>query len=196
MLPTLGVDPGRTSGAAVLLDADGRTVLAWWTWCLLRRKGGDAWRVTRKAPGEDLMVDALWEVGRLVAIDVSRCLGEGDPVLVVEGLFVPRARRGGRPVNPQDVVPLAEATGELIGGLRMTPAYRPLATEWRGLTLGLMARTPAADAEAYARKTAAAAFDWPKGTGPATEAERGALAEAAFIARYGWVQQKPKTTGK
>jgi hypothetical protein len=190
----LGIDPGHLNGAAVLLTGE-RTVAAWWTWKRLDRKGGPVWRVTaaRDVEGAEPR-EAMWQVGHaigtwLMLLDPHRPMYQ--PTLVLEGLFVPRPRRGQRPVNPQSVIPLAEATGELIGGLRMTPALRPKATDWRWDQLRLPNRTPADAAEAAAVKLAPHFFDWPEGAEPVTtptKAELGALCEAAWISRYGWVR--------
>jgi hypothetical protein len=168
----------------VLLDDDGETVFEWWTWQLLRRKDGVVWRVTSSV-GWTKEVDSIWEIGRQMSPLFKR-----DNTLVVEALFVPVRRRGQRPIAPQTIIPLAEACGELIGGLRMTPRYRPLATLWRYQVLGLPAKTRAKDAERRAIKHASTQFVWPEGAKAPTEAEKGALAEAACIARYGWAQER------
>jgi len=186
----LGVDPGRSNGAAVLLTAHNE-VAAWWTWCLMARKDGPVWRVSQGLTGDCDNVAAMWEVGDLISGQLIYDGMTNQPIakLSLEGLFVPRLRRG-KPVNPQSVIPLAEAAGELVGGLRMTPAHRPLATEWRSRQLGLRRGTSADAAEAAAVRMAPHAFTWPKDAGieaAPTKAERGALAEAAYIARDGWV---------
>lgn len=193
----LGCDPGRQSGAAVLLSASNE-VMAWWSWALMSRKAGDVWRVTCFDPHGSCTVDAMWEVGNAIgrmwtALDQPGSEVRHAATLVVEGLFVPRIKRGQRPVSPQSVIPLAEATGELIGGLRMTPSLRPLANEWRPDQLGIPPRTPADAAEAIARDMAErparqGGFTWPSEARPGTKAELGALAEAAWIARFGWVR--------
>ena len=193
----LGVDPGSANGALVLLQGD--RVEAWWTYARMSRKGGDVYRVTHLLPtyGTNFVVQrepsSVWMVGELVHRMIVRDLGlaewPGPVTLCLEGLFAPR-RKKGRPISPQMIVPLAESAGELIGGLRMTPAWRPLATEWRHLILGLPAKAKARDAEAYAITVATQIFQWPEQGRAPTIAERGALAEAACIARYGVVQMQ------
>ncbi len=58
-------------------------------------------------------------------------------MLVVEGLFVPRSRSNG-------VISLAESAvlvyGPLLDGAE--PAYRPQASVWRPVVLGLRRRAP------------------------------------------------------
>lgn len=183
MKHVLGIDPGNNSGAAVLLSKHDN-VVAWWTWKRLIRKAGDVCRVDC-SDGNAVCLAHMWEIGDTIA----RYLSEKNlaPTFALERLFVPRPRRGQRPVNPQSVIPLAEARGELIGGLRMRPTHEPLATDWRWRQLSLPNRTRHDAAEQAAINCARHAFTWPKASAPQTKAEKGALAEAAFIARDGWV---------
>jgi hypothetical protein len=194
--PILGVDPGRSSGAAVLLASDGKRVENWWTWKLMKRKSGEVWRVMALGlkPEAAFEADAMWQVGQFISNCVYRAVGP-EPALILEGLFVPWQKKGRKRQSPQSVIPLAEATGELVGGLRMTPRLRPLANLWRAEVLSLPARTPAAEAEQAAQAYARVAFDWPDGEGPPTEAERGALAEAACIAFWGRGQLRWQRAG-
>ena len=185
MTYTLGVDPGR-SGAAVLLEGD-RRVVGWWAWTLLGRKAGESWRLRWPDGVADLGDNAasLGAIGCGIrnAVRPWPSAGNDWPDLVVEGLFVPRARAGGRPVDPQSVIPLAEATGELIGGLGLRPRARPPANVWRPAMLGIPARTPADEAEAYAIRMYPTTFGaLPEGL---TRGELGAVCEAAWIARWG-----------
>lgn len=192
---TLGTDPGSDSGAAVLLEGE-RRVLAWWTWQLMDRKGGDVYRVTEvgRLPNVHVVeLGRMWEIAARIREQMTGSIC----AFCLEGLFVARVRRPRklrpgekkkRQVNPQSVIPLAESAGEFIGGLRKTPDYRPLATEWRPLVLGRDCPKDGKEAEAYAVKMAGVLFDWPKGK-PPTKAERGALAEGACIARCGYIQQ-------
>lgn len=199
----LGVDPGRGSGAAVLLSAHGE-VRAWWTWCLLTRKGEEVWRVTstEHAPRECV---AVWDVACRIRWDACLLGAAGEVDLVVEGLFVPKLwpkkrheswkqyeARARRTLSQQQaVLPLALAKGEVVGSLGMVPQHEPRADEWRPRQLSLRPSTPADEAEAVAVRLAPHAFTWPESEAPSTKAERGALAEAAFIARDGWVTLRP-----
>lgn len=183
MTPELGVDPGKTSGAAVLLAPDGREVLTWCAWWT-RRAGG--WHFV--TPGDRTKVDH-WARGLRTWRDeqaAARALVWG---LTVEGL---EAYRGKRSASPRDLLVLGEACGEAIGLLRVEAEgllLRPKAGEWRAGVLGLKPRTRAEKAEAYAVSLAPARVDWhgvggwPSGL---PKVPRGAIAEAACMARWGW----------
>lgn len=178
-LPTLGVDPGRT-GAACLLAPDGRTVLQWWTWTHRVRKAGDVYVLRwSRDPGHDHTLPSLCAVAGGIA---RRALPTGLHVsLVVEGLFVPQGRVNG-------AMTLGECTGELIGPLReisLGPILRPTAGTWRPAVLGIRPNTRAAEAELRAVQAVRAGLvDGLEINGD------GHLAEAACIARWGWVQQQ------
>jgi hypothetical protein len=185
--PVLGVDPGNEAGAVVLLDPDGRTVRAAWTWRRLKRRLGDVWRLDDHLGGtltcHDL-VEAAETIRRDLALVLAE-LGAKQVDLVVEGLFV---AQGGK-LNVQSVLPLAESAGILLGclaGLAAGAALRPRASEWRPVVLGLGTNTPAAQAEAVAVRMGLAAFD-----GLGELAQVGHVAEAAWMARWGWVQARP-----
>lgn len=181
MSAVLGVDPGSTSGACVLLSADGRLVLHW----LVYWRRGDAYAVTSSDPLSTL--DVLPSLARCGARAADEIDGYSYN-LCVEALF---ARRGGK-AGVQSLVTLGEACGEFVGPLA-APAgclgrlERPRAREdWRPVVLGL--RTAGADqAEAYAVRVAPSLFRWPQGwpQGLRSQAAQGALAEAACIARWG-----------
>jgi hypothetical protein len=165
-----------------------------WSWDRLDRKGGAVYRCRTSEGGEfvgrDLAV-IVSTVHRDTLVDLAP-----DPAwldLVVEGLFVPRiptkkAKPGGKPppkFNPQSVIPLAESAGIILGllsGIAATTS-RPLAVEWRHRVLGLAPNTPADEAEAFAVRMAPALFE-----GLGALAHVGAVCEAAWIARDGWVQ--------
>ena len=97
MKHVLGIDPGNNSGAAVLLNKHDN-VVAWWTWKRLIRKAGDVCRVDC-SDGNAVCLAHMWEIGDTIA----RYLSEKNlaPTFALERLFVPRPRRGQRPVNPQ-----------------------------------------------------------------------------------------------
>lgn len=187
--PCLGVDPGSRSGAAVLLAADGQRVLAWWVWVWMDRRR-PMYRVRDHLGGTGLGAKVterrrVWEI----AVHIEGMLYDYARVqVVIEGLFV--ARRDGT-LKVQDVIALAESVGELRAGLGWTgglPELRPLSREWRKQVLGLSPRTPRKKAEAHAVAWAPRLFDWsaaPWGAHKLTKEERGAIAEAACMARYG-----------
>ena len=107
--------------------------------------------------------------------------------VVLEGLFVPAVKPGSkRFVNPQSIIPLAEATGLLLGPLLPNAGMvlRPLASEWRR-AVGIPVRCDAKAAEEYAVMLAKRMFHWEDGF-PAglTYAEEGACAEAACMVQW------------
>jgi hypothetical protein len=169
--PALGCDPGSTSGALVLRDD--RRVLAWWAYC----KVSDGLRVrgvNEHAP--------MFHVAPTVA-DVARYIIHNGPgaffkvPLVLEGLYV-EPFRGGRKVNPQDTIKLAESAGALDAILGPAAA-RPLFTQWTS-RLGVRDSVHAVEI--------AARLSWP-GPGWAavkalTQDELGAVAEAACMAAW------------
>lgn len=182
-LPTLGIDPGATCGGAALLDPDGRTVTNALSWARRDRKAGPVWLVTLPSGREVVVADL-----GLVAASVAGFVEHASPYvasydLVVEGLFVPPAGR----LNPQSVIPLAESAGFMLGALcgRARRTLRPRAVEWRHEVLGLSPRTKADAAEAHAVRMGRAAF-----VGLGALADVGHVVEAAWMARFGWVQAR------
>lgn len=125
-LCTLGVDPGL-DGGAVLLGPDGRRVIDVWAWQQIG-ESKTRWNYWRGELGP-WELPSLFEIGA----DIARiCEGTGHPWQVYgEGLFAWQGRL-------EVVVPLAEATGELLGPLRVSAAQvvRPLARDWRPVVLG------------------------------------------------------------
>ena len=198
MIPCLGVDPGSCSGAAVLLHADGRRVLAWWVWLKMNRKTpcyrvkDETWSSFQSSPEPSTReVPNMWRISHAIVAEVL--LDFPQHQLVIEGLFV--GRRDGS-LRVQDALVLAESVGEFRAGLGWTgglPELRPLASVWRKQVLGLKARTKKDRAEAYAVEWAPKLFDWstcPWDAHDLTKAERGALAEAACMARWGVTARK------
>lgn len=179
-LPTLGVDPGRT-GAACLLASDGRMVLRWWTWCHRRRKAGDVYVVEEGArggtPPPRREIGTMGGVGTLIA---GHPTIRGPVLVVLEQLFVPRM------ASPATFVTLAEDTGELKGALRGAgDVVRALASTWRPAVLGLPqnASSDASEAAAMAACRGGLVVGIEDVVSPH-------LAEAACLARWGWVQQQ------
>lgn len=174
----VGLDPGRHSGGAALLV--GEVVERWWAWTWLTARGGRYRVRTGDAGG---LAEAEVPSLHVLAQGIARS-GPWD-VLVVEGLYTPRRRK--RAVNPQSIVPLAEAAGEVLGPLRQGAGRieRPLASVWRRDVLGLAA-ADARTAEAYARAWAMRALRWAcEPSEGVTEGEMGAVAEAACMAYHG-----------
>jgi hypothetical protein len=178
----LGVDPGRSGGAA-LLSPDAREVWGTWAWVALERKTGRVYRVeswlrTYTAPIPACYeATTMYQIGMMVTSDVQ-CLAPAPPVVAVEGLFVPRS------ATAQSVIPLAELTGEMIGALHDLgpPAYRPMASVWRTM-LGRGHRD-AKSAESAA--TLYAGRRWRH----APLLCVGAVAEAACIAVWAWGERE------
>lgn len=185
-LPVIGIDPGSEHGGVALLDPDGRTAALVGDWTRLDRRGGEVYRV-RFGHRDECLARDLPAVGALLFHELFPKVQAHGAVLVVEGLFVPKAGRGGRPVNPQSVIPLAESAGVMLGhlGSIARETHRPLSSTWRADVLGLATRTPADQAEALAVRMAPSAFD-----GVGELARVGHVAEALFLARWGWTQQR------
>ena len=182
-VPCIGVDPGSMNGGAVLLAPDAETVIDWLVWQRMVRKEGDTYRSKQGNGDEEYHYSLFWHVSSW---------SEGLPSerqLCIEGLYIP-ARDGSQKI--QEILTLAESVGEVRAALYVhtgpcSAILRPLAREWRPTVAGIPARTPKAKAEAQAITKAQAYFKWRGGWPGAklTKAERGALAEAAWIARYG-----------
>ncbi len=194
-LPTLGVDPGSLAGAAVLLAADGDTVLEYWAWTQLKRKGQrPVFRVRTRRHHYDL--SRLWNVGAFVSGQVSASW-EIPLQLVIEGLYIPsneeRKKRGQKRQNIQDLQALIESVGEFRAGLGWDspiPELRPPARVWRPETAGIPAATPRKKAKALAIKQARLLLTWPEHTTTLTPTEQATVAEAGLIARHGVRQRK------
>ena len=193
MRPVLAIDPGAT-GAGALLAADGATVLACWSWVERKRKAGTVYAVEgrwcRLADSREL--DTLHAVGAWMALQARTADAEGY-VLVVEGLFVPRRRRGqdeGKHAGQvRSTLTLAESTGMLMGPLLESSAelHRPSAGTWRPAVLGLASNVSSDIAERVARNLVKATMQ-----GQGRLGENPHVAEALCMARWGWVQQTPK----
>lgn len=189
-LCALGVDPGSLDGAAVLLAGDGDTVLEYWAWTQLKRKGQrPVFRVTYTNYVFEERV--LWEVAAEIATHVDPCQ------LVIEGLYVPsneeRKKRGQKRQNIQDLQALIESVGEFRAGLGWDspiPELRPPARVWRPETAGIPAGTPRKKAKALAITQARLLLTWPEHTTTLTRTEQATVAEAALIARHGVRQRK------
>lgn len=194
--PVLGVDPGA-EGGAVLLDVDGRTVLDWWLWRPRDRKDeARGWALWGHGWADWTEHVSLSELGDEIAEDVDRQLEAGLVSLVVEGLFVPRPRdgltcwRGQRETEAylgrvRSTLTLAENTAELMGPLRAAAVeiHRPKASTWRAAVLGLPRNVASDVAERTAIALCRATL---RGL---EEVEHPHLAEAACMAKWGWVQQ-------
>ena len=195
----IGADPGKWSGAIVALC--GRRVVVWWvyTWLTDRETKPDAYRVRWAVPVPVMSPVASNEVPSMnaVANRVVRWWERQDPRpeverLCVEGLFVPTWKPDDAK-RQQAQITTSHFAGELLGPMRrmyVAEPMRPTANTWRPAVAGIKSNASASKAEACAIRVAEPMFDWPGG-GLAgyqiTKAERGALAEAALIARYGLV---------
>lgn len=183
-LPHIGIDPGKSSGGVVHLSPDGRRVLGWAAWW----RSGKRLRFEsdhQRARSVDRWQDVLVLLSRWRRLDHFR--------LTVEGLFIV-PRRGTS--SPASVLQLGESAGALLG-LFVDGAdgevLRPRAMEeWRPLVLGLSKRTRASQAEAYAVDRAPLLFEWQGGFPALPKRALGAVAEAACIARWGWVQHRQR----
>lgn len=187
MTPIIGVDPGSLDGACVLLSPQSVVMdwIAWWATTqglMVRTQGGDERQVgSRLAEAVHWWAEGLRER--------APC-GYG---LVVEELFLVPGK-----ARPASILTLGEACGRVQGVLELRATgdvRRVRAWEWRGQVLGLRRGTSAKVCEAYAVQSAGSVVRWPRGF-PASRSggeglpvpARGALAEAACIARWGVVQ--------
>ena len=145
---------------------------------MLFRSGGSL-RLAQLGAGEQHFVDPH-DIGSALHWRVQG-RGVARAVVVVEQLFVPRQ------ASPATFLPLAEETGALVASLRPLgdgEVLRVLASQWRPAILGLRANVSSKAAEAAA--LAACRGGLVRG---AEEVADPHLAEAAMIARWGWVQQ-------
>jgi len=182
-----GVDPGSDDGALAVLSLDARQVVA--VSAFVRVAKG--LRVNTAAFG---LVSVAEVEGPSEVADVWRAALEGQPApetgarlhgLTVEDLFA-------SPKNPQAVVPLAEACGALAMPLHRHAGrvHRLFASVWRPEQLGRRSGMTAAGWEALALAKAVQA--WPEFaelTQGWTKAQRGAAAEACWMARAAYVRR-------
>jgi len=178
--PSLGVDPGLDSGAAVWRTGD--TVTAALCWLRLKRKSGDVWRV--RSACKHRSDEYEWPT-------MAACLTVLPSYLppiehaTIENQYIPPAVRGKRKVNQRDVMKVAHSAG--VAWLAFAPTLDPLwalGSEWRS-PYGL-ADLPAAEAEVSAWRIAYETLCWPGALGPwldnITTTEAGAVGEAALMA--------------
>lgn len=179
MASVLGVDPGACGAAALV---SGSVVSSWWAWSPSR--GG--WRV-RCSGAEPWRVESMHGLGERLALCVG-LRGEGRVPVVVEGLFAAHGNTAAAKGRRRSVVALAESCGELLGPLRLCALgepQRPRAAEWRSAVLGVGPQTSAAAAEEYAVEWARRTLRWVAPPEGLTQAELGAVCEAAAMAVWG-----------
>lgn len=200
MTAILGVDPGA-DGGAVLLDPTGRRAVVAWSWRQRKRRGAVVYVLEVVEGGASAAAPTPRDTVHGVARTLQRAAKAQPYALSLEGLFVPRppnglvCRRGEKRTEAflgrsRHVITLAETTGQLLGPLasHAEAVWRPTAAVWRTDILGLP-RNISSDA---AERVAVAAME---GLIPMV-ADLGELscdphvAEAAAIARWGWVQQQ------
>lgn len=205
MIPVLGIDPGKVEGGAVLLASDGKTALAAWHWIERRRKAGNVY-VVREQWGDDFDscdVSTLHHIGEGLRRITTSESGAFD--LVVEALFVPRlpgSALAGRMSRAEvqtfmgkarRVHALAEAAALVYGpclAYASGPPLRVLASAWRPLILGLPASVSSDVAEQTAIRVLSGRRPLISGLGEL--ASNPHVAEAAMIARFGWVKQRER----
>lgn len=158
-LPVLGIDPGH-KGGAVLLDVASGSTLACWSWHKLSRKSGPVIRLREEIGGpslgsalvgdpivgghvEDLDPSDLHQAGSRIRDTVENLLGSKPKVrLAVEGLF-------GKGLTLERLSWYAALVSGPCLEHAMGGIYRPLASHWRPLVLGIRPGVPA-DAAAQA----------------------------------------------
>jgi len=190
MIPTLAIDPGATGGA-VYLDADGRTVLGAWHWVRRKRKAGTVYVLRSVVVGHELPVVGYEHLGSVGLAMFDATAGTWPVLLVCEGLFIPRRKRGEQEAKytgrVRSTLELAESAA-LVYGPNLTNAselLRPTAAVWRPAVLGLPANASSDLAERMAIQLAGATM-----TGLGELGSDPHVAEAAAMARWGWVQQR------
>jgi len=178
--PSLGVDPGLDSGAAVWRTGD--TVTAAMCWLRLKRKSGDVWRVRSACKSRRDSFEYPTMAAGLMVLP-SYC--QHPDFAVIEGQYVPPAVRGRRKVNQRDVMKVAHTAG--VAWAALCPSLEPLwalGSEWRS-PYGL-ADLDAKEAEVSAWQIAYRELCWPGALGPwlddITTTEAGAVGEAALMA--------------
>lgn len=174
--PVIGGDPGLDAGAVVVLGADGVTIVDVVAWQRRRRKAGDVWIVD--SADERSTADNYGEVMRAVA-----AMADPSALCVVEEI---RAHRG---TSPQAAVVLAEAAGRLVQALG--GAERVHATGWRPAVLGKLPRPYRDEHRRLKDAWGRYAIDCARGAfrGSTTLLANEHVAEAAWIARWGWARQ-------
>lgn len=190
--PVIGIDPGR-DGGAVWLAADGRTVLDAWRWRYSTKKGHYNVRV---AHGHRYTVAALSEIGNHLAQRAIVAQLEGRPILCIEGFFVPRVPKGKKPDakyygQVARIVTLGEYAGQVYGPCNVyaSEVLRPTAGVWRPMILGIPPNTDSKTAEGAAI-VACTRIKPPLVRGLGELGTDPHVAEAACIARYGWLMQR------
>ena len=181
--PSLGVDPGLDSGAAVWRTGD--TVTAAMCWLRLKRKSGDVWRVRSACKSRRDSFEYPTMASGLMVLP-SYC--QHPDFAVIEGQYLNTQRRGKarkRGPNQSDIFKVARSSG--VAWLALCPSLEPLwplGSEWRapyGLA-GLGER----EAEVSAWQIAYRELCWPGALGPwlddITTTEAGAVGEAALMA--------------
>jgi hypothetical protein len=139
---TLGIDPGNEGGASLLLGID--TIMAWWAWHPFDKRKGEIepegskqsigrYRLNSSTEQKDREVSSLYAVATAMVFECSLLFEIERCVVVVEGLFAPKDNERS---NPQTILFLAEAAGEMLGPLRsfvdeQHPLYRPRSSVWR-----------------------------------------------------------------
>lgn len=146
----LGIDPGRNSGAVVLVSPTQRTrgrarelgnVSRWWVYSRMRRSTGEVLRV-RSSHSEEFEQPNLptLATGLLIELRHLRATShKGQLFASCEGLFIPRMQkpkpgeRGKYQFDPTNVLHLAESVGHLLGPLLsevepfQAPSWAPVA---------------------------------------------------------------------
>lgn len=192
--PVLGVD-GALDGGAVLLAPSGRRAMGW-GWRRRERKAGVVYVLRSAGYGctpRTVDLPSLHEVARQIA-DVA-----AGYQLVVEDLFVPHpsdedletkealTRYLGRVRSTQA---LAEAVGEIVGPLRGRAegeVQRVVASTWRKVVLGSGSLSSSVSEERAIELVTRGRPPLIEGLGELAQDPH--VAEAACIARWGWLQQ-------
>jgi len=187
--PWIGVDPGSTSGALVVLSPDGRSVVMWMAYTKVK----SGIRATDWHGGKGVcggLCPAIRGIAGWVLEDVSGYR------LAVEGLYVPVAsqKRKATRVNVAAMVPLYESAGMWLAFLlagQVGEPWRPQAKAWRMRQLGVSQKIGRKALDEASVQGALRTLRWPKTLGltALTVEERIAVCDAAWIARDGWSMQ-------
>jgi len=149
------------------------------------RTGPDWYRL--RTLGGTQRVETLGDVAKHVERSIA-LFGVHSWDLVLEGTYVARP---GQNVSIDSIRKLERSRGQILAGLGYgwRTFYEPKANQWRPAVASIPANTDRKTAEALAIRYAAALFVWPYAVREATKKERGAVAEAACMARWPWCVQ-------
>lgn len=184
----LGVDPGMLDGAAILLEPTGRRVLSWCAWWTCQRATVSTlvWTQTTEPDEEPIRARVVRPYQWPLRCWAPRWCGQAEEAEIRARIAIeqPLGTTGGMDSRSHAAAWKAHGIALGVVGDWYGQPHTPTAQEWRGRAFrgGRLTKDVA---EARAVQLAEAAFDWTSGgdRGGLSKKARGALAEAAWIAR-------------